>query len=76
MRKKVGGRRPGAGRPAELNEARRLNLYVEASFAEELARLAGFLSDKSGRAVSPSRAAMLAVRSSPQFRAMLRQRKG
>ncbi len=59
-----------------MSAARRLNLYVEASFAEELKRLASFLSEKTGRTVSPSRAAMLAVRSSPQFQAMLRQRKG
>jgi hypothetical protein len=75
MTGKRGGRREGAGRPAELKRARRVNLYVEASFVEELARLAAFLSEKTGRAVSPSRAAMLAVRSSPQFRSMLRSRK-
>ncbi len=70
-----GGKRPGAGRPAEVKDGRHLNLYVEGAFTDELARLADFLSEKTGRTVSPSRAAVLAVRSSPQFRAMLRRGK-
>jgi hypothetical protein len=57
----------------KLDEGGNLNLYVDAAFPAELAALGAYLSAKTGVSFSPSRAAMRAVRNSPDFKAMLRK---